>query len=332
MTGGREPPTVKMGHADCTDWYQDMTIIVTGAGGFVGRHLVQRFLAAGERVVATDSVGDGIPIGARVVIGDIGSADVRAEAFRTGCSALVHLATVPGGAAEARPAEARRVNVDAMYDLLDAAKAAGRKPRIVFASSIAVFGERLPTAGVDDHTTVTPHMVYGGHKAMMEIAVAMMHNREEIDGISVRLPAILARPKVPSGMKSAFMSNLFHALRAGEQFCCPVSEDATIWAQSVSCCTDNLLHALRVDSALMPITRAVTLPAQRITMGALVEVIARQCGVSPGLVSYRPDAALERAFGALPPLATPAADQAGFMHDGDPANLAANALSALAAG
>lgn len=309
-----------------------MTIIVTGAGGFVGRQLVRKLVAAGKPVVGMDNVAGGIPDGARAVVGDIGSPQVRAEAFRDGCTALVHLATVPGGAAEADPAASRRVNIDAMYDLLEEAKTAGDRPRIVYASSIAVFGDPLPAAGVDDTTPLAPRMVYGGHKAMMELAVSMMHHRGEIEGITVRLPGILARPKGPSGMKSAFMSDLFHALRAGEEFLCPVSAGATIWAESVRCCADNLAHALAMDAGLMPVTRAVTLPAQRITMGDLAAEIARQCGVSADLVSYVPDAALEAGFGAQPPLATPAADHAGFAHDGDPARLVANALAVIAAG
>lgn len=309
-----------------------MTIIVTGAGGFVGRQLVQRLLDAGESVVGMDSAAGGIPAGARAVVGDIASLPVRADAFADGCSALVHLATVPGGAAEADPAASRRINIDAMYDLLDAAKAAGNRPRIVYASSIAVFGDPLPAGGVDDATPLAPRMVYGGHKAMMETAIAMMHHRGEIEGISVRLPGILARPKGPSGMKSAFMSDLFHALRGGEPFVCPVSQGATIWAQSVACCAGNLAHALTMDPALMPVTRVVTLPAQRITMGDLAAEIAHQCGASTDLVTYEPNAALEAAFGAHPPLATPAADRAGFVHDGDAATLVANALSVIAAG
>jgi nucleoside-diphosphate-sugar epimerase len=201
---------------------------------------------------------------------------------------------------------------------------------VVYASSIAVFGDPLPAGGVDDATPLAPKMVYGGHKAMMETAVSMMHHRGEITGISVRLPGILARPKGPSGMKSAFMSDLFHALRAGEAFICPVSEGATIWAQSVKQCAINLEHSLSMDAALMPVTRVVTLPAQRITMGALAAEIAKQVGASTDLVSYAPDAALEAGFGAQPPLATPAAEKAGFAHDGDLATLVANALDVIA--
>lgn len=177
-------------------------IVVTGAGGFVGRQLVADLLAQGHAVTGIDSHAGGIPAGARVVAGDLGNAAVRAEALAQGCAALVHLATVPGGAAEADPAASRRINIDAMYDLLLEAAAAGQRPRVVYASSIAVFGDPLPDQ-VDDATPLSPKMIYGGHKAMMEHAVAMLSNRGMIDGVTVRLPGILARPKGPSGMKSA---------------------------------------------------------------------------------------------------------------------------------
>jgi D-erythronate 2-dehydrogenase len=311
-----------------------MTIIITGAGGFVGRELVRALVARGDSVVAVDSDTAGLPDHAtmRKVTGDIGAAQVRAEAFEGGCTALVHLATVPGGAAEADPAASRRINIDAMYDWLEAARAAGDRPRVVYASSIAVFGDPLPIGGVDDATPLSPKMIYGGHKAMMETAIAMMHNREEIDGITVRLPGILARPKGPSGMKSAFMSDLFHALRAGVPFLCPVSADATIWAQSVAQCARNLVHALDMDGSAMPVTRAVTLPALRVTMGDMAAEVAHQCGVATTLVAYAPNAALETAFGAQPPLSTPAADACGFAHDGNLATLVSNALAVIAKG
>lgn len=307
-----------------------MHIVVTGAAGFVGRQLVALLLKSGHQVTALDTHAQGIPTGARIVAGDFSARDVRAEALSQGCDGLVHLATVPGGAAEADPEASRRVNVDAMYDLIEEVAAAGGRPRVVYASSIAVFGDPLPISGVNDSTPLSPKMIYGGHKAMMETAVAMLSNRSAIDGVSLRLPGILARPKGSSGMKSAFMSGLFHALKSGESFVCPVSAAATIWAESVTCCATNLAAALTIDTALLPPTRAVTLPALRVTMGDLASEIARQCGRSVDLVSYRPDAALEAAFGAHPALITAAAERAGFAHDGNLANLVRSALSMLA--
>lgn len=305
-----------------------MRIVITGAGGFVGRQIVDRLLAQGDAVVGIDTQAGGIPAGAEAVAGDLGNAAIRAAALAGGIDALIHLATVPGGAAEADPAASRRINVDAMYDLLLEAGAANPGLRVVYASSIAVFGDPLPPQ-VDDATPLSPKMVYGGHKAMMEDAVALFSNRGLIDGVTVRLPGILARPKGPSGMKSAFMSDLFHALKAGERFTCPVSAQGRIWAQSVARCADNFVHALSLDSALLPPTRAVTLPAQVIAMGDLAGEIAHQCGVDAGLVEYRPDAALEAAFATQPPLSTPAAERAGFAHDGDLATLVASALATL---
>jgi D-erythronate 2-dehydrogenase len=306
-----------------------MRVVITGAGGFVGREIVKRLLVRGDQVVGIDTVVAAIPTGAELIAGDLGDPAVRAAALSGGLDALIHLATVPGGAAEADPSASRRINVDAMYDLLLEARAAKPGLRVIYASSIAVFGDPFPADGVDDATPLSPKMIYGGHKAMMEDVIAMMHNRGEIQGFSLRLPGILARPKGPSGMKSAFISNIFHALKAGEAFVAPVSAEATLWAQSVKCCAENFIHALDIDGAAMPATRALTLPAQRVTMVALAQEIARQCGVSLDLVSYQPDEPLEAAFGRQPALSTPAADACGYVHDGCLQNLVASALSTL---
>lgn len=305
-----------------------MRIAVTGAGGFVGRALVTALADAGTSIVATDRALDGLPDTIEQVVGDIGDPAVRSALLAGGLDALIHLATVPGGAAEADPAESRRINVDAMFDLLLEAAAASPGLRVVFASSIAVFGDPMPPL-VDDQTPLVPKLIYGGHKAMMEAAVALFSQRGMIDGVSVRLPGVLARPQGPSGLKSAFLSDLFHALRAGNAFTCPVAAQGTIWAQSVSCAAANLLHAAKLATPQLPPTRAVTLPALRVTVGDLVAEIAHQCDRSPDLVRYAPDAALQATFAAQPPLVTPAADRAGFVHDGDLAALVTSALSTL---
>ena len=310
-----------------------MKILVTGAGGFVGREVL-RVLEQDSRIhaVAVDTHLNGLVESPRLrlVCGNITDAHVRATAIDDGVDSVVHLAAVPGGAAELDPALSRRVNIDASLDLFDAVAQGGRNPRIVFASTIGVFGDTLPPDGVDDATALAPVLIYGAHKAMIETMLAALHRRGAVSGVSLRLPGIIARPKGPSGMKSAFMSNLFHAFREREPFVSPVSTRAAMWLMSVQQVAQNLVHALTVDDALLPPARAVTLPALRVEWSALINEVARQTGSPASAVRYEPDPALESAFGAYPPLATPAACHAGFVHDQDIAILVRRALELIA--
>ncbi|TWB13983.1 nucleoside-diphosphate-sugar epimerase [Nitrospirillum amazonense] len=316
-----------------------MRIILTGAGGFVGRHLARRLLAQGldgrgvERLALADleppQVDD---IRVTRVAGDLSDAAVRARLVADGADVLFHLAALPGGAAARDPGLSRKVNLDGTLDLIEAMAAAhgGRTPppRVVYTSTIAVLGHPLP-ALVDDATPLRPAMTYGAHKLMVEVALADYRRRGLVDPVAVRLSGILARPGGATGLKSAFMSDVFHALAAGRPYTCPVSPTATLWAMSLDRCIDNLLYAAHIDSALMPAGGAVTLPALRVPMGDLIAAIAHRTGTDAGLVVHAPDAALEAAFGAHPPLLTPAAEAAGFHHDGTLDALVESALATL---
>ena len=295
-----------------------MRIVITGAGGFVGRALI-RALGDTHDVVAVDSCLNGAP----GIEGDLGEPAILDRAFAGGCDAVVHLATVPGGAAERDPVLAKRVNLDAGMALIDVAAKAGKRPRFIFASSIAIFGDPLP-ALVDDATPVAPRMIYGAHKAMIEQWIDTQTRRRAIAGLSLRLPGVVARPRGAAGMKSAFMSDLFHALKAGETIELPVSPEATMWLMSAAQVAANLVHALSIDEA-----GAVTLPAQHVTMAALVSAIVRETGADKALVTYRPDAEVESGFGRQPSLSTPRAEALGFGNDADIEALVASALAAL---
>lgn len=310
-----------------------MRVMITGAGGFIGRALVEALLKEGiHEVVAVDSVAAPCPaLGDTTwLVGDISNPGFVAHIFAQPCDALLHLATVPGGAAEENRSLAQRVNLDATLALLEAMRTNPTPPRVVFASSIAVYGDLADTL-VNDDTPTAPHMIYGAQKAMAETWIATLARRGEIDGLSLslRLPGIIARPRAPSGMKSAFMSNLFHAAKAGETFTSPVSPEASMWLMSRSCAVQNFRHALTLDEAGLPASRAVTLPNVRVSMQELVAAVARGAGCAQDFVHYAPDDALEVAFGRQPPHALSRAVELGFGDDGSIDQLVANAFSCI---
>ena len=236
---------------------------------------------------------------------------------------VFHLASVPGGLAEREPGLGRRVNLDASLDLFDRLASGGRRPRVVYASSIAVYGE-VDDAPVGAETPTRPASSYGTHKRMTEMALADHTRRGDISGVAVRLPGLIARPERAAGFGSAFMSELPRAVAAGRSYVCPVSPQAVAWWMSVSCAAANLAHA-----AIANTCGNLQLPALRLSVAEIVDCLARIYGEERrALVSFRPDPRVERDFGRFPALATAREEALGFVHDGDATNLLQKALNA----
>lgn len=305
-------------------------VLVTGANGFIGRRLVHRLRDeprfADARFVLNDLRLDPID-DPRVTLveGDFSQASVLASMVDGRISHAFHLAGILGGAAEADPALARRINVDATLSLFDALRRDADPVRLVFASSIAVFGPPLPAA-IDDDTLPLPTMLYGAQKRMMEVALEQFSARGWVDGIAIRLPGIVARRDADARLKSAFLSAIFHAVARGEDYVLPVPPEGTTWLISVPACVDAFVHAALAPRGALSKRRAFTLPAQNVALGDLVAGLKAAFPESRSRITYAPDPAIVAQFAAQPPLATPIAEALGFRHDGDIATLIRRAM------
>jgi nucleoside-diphosphate-sugar epimerase len=298
-------------------------VIVTGAAGFLGRLVVAR-LSRDHEVVQTDIVPCPDDAG---VIGDLRDAGTLERLFAQPCDAVIHLATLPGGACESDPEQGWKVNIEGTRALLAAALRAG-VARFLYASSIAIFGDVAGRSQVDDETPLSPVMLYAGHKAMIETWLATLGRRGALWPLSLRLPGLVARPGDGGGLKSAFMSDVFRAGAEGRAVTLPVSPDATMWLMSGQCAADNLARALAIPVDLMPVGGSVTLPALRVRMADLVAAIGRHLGTALH-ASYVPEREIERDFGSYPPLRTTAAEALGLAHDGDLDALVTAAMKSL---
>ncbi|MCR5870758.1 MULTISPECIES: NAD-dependent epimerase/dehydratase family protein [unclassified Sphingomonas] len=285
-----------------------MRLAITGAAGFVGRSVVRQLAAQhpGVDLLLADREVAGFD-GHETLEGDLTDPTVIAALTAKRVDAVLHLAALPGGAAEHDPAASRAVNLDMPLALIEAMR--GR--RLVIAGSIAVFGGVLPDP-VDEATVPTPTSVYGTHKRMVELAFGDAVRRGAVTGFALRLPGIVARPAAAGGFGSAFLSGMFHSALAGKVLRVPVAPDATSWLMSVRCCAANLVAAALGERTEQT---AVTLPALRVTVGNLVAELGRHGDVSG--IRFEEVPATRATFGSYPQLVTPRADALGFRHDGN---------------
>lgn len=314
-----------------------MKILITGADGFIGRALAARLLAdrdrldvaaADTRITLLDRQFVSPPVDSRVCLvrGDITDSRTLEDALSVEADCVFHLASLPGGAAEANVAQGLKVNVQATLALLELLRLQRTPAKVVFASTVGVYGVPLPRV-VDEHTAAEPTLTYGAHKLVSEVLIADYSRRGFIDGCALRLPGIVARPAQSSGLLSAFMSDLIRQLCAGQHFTCPVSPDGTSWWMSRACAVDNLLHAASLSRMNPRRRRVYLLPVLHASMAEVVAAIARIHGPEVATrVTYQPNGPLQAQFANLPPLRCPASMAAGFRHDGTLDRLVQRAL------
>jgi nucleoside-diphosphate-sugar epimerase len=163
--------------------------------------------------------------------------------------------------------------------LLDAVRLAGNgyKPRVVFTSSIAVFGAPFPDA-IGDEFFHTPLLSYGTQKAIGELLLADYSRRGFLDGIGIRLPTICIRPGVPNTAASGFFSNILREPLAGKEAVLPVSENVRHWHATPRSAVGFLLHAGTMDLATVGSRRNLTMPGLTATVGEQIAALKRVAG------------------------------------------------------
>jgi nucleoside-diphosphate-sugar epimerase len=273
-----------------------MKALITGGGGFLGSRLAAALKArdpAAEITLLDVAFPPGLESKYRCVSGDVASPEVIGKAMSSGTDSIFHLAAVVSGGAEADFDLGYHVNMDGTWKLLEAARKLAKPPRIVYTSSVAAFGGKLPDV-LDDSTTPAPQTSYGTQKVIGEYLIADYTRKGYIDGRSLRLPTIVVRPGKPNLAASSFASGIIREPLAGVEAVCPVPDSTGVWILSPRRVVEAFLHAHDLPSSAWPTTRVVNLPGITLTVREMIDAMGRVAGrESVDRVKFVPDARIQ---------------------------------------
>ena len=236
------------------------------------------------------------------LVADISKPGVAEDVVAARPDVVFHLAAVVSGEAEADFEKGYRVNLDGMRLLLDAIRAGGDgyRPRLVFASSIAVFGAPFPEA-IGDEQATTPLTSYGTQKAIGELLLADYSRRGFLDGIGIRLPTICVRPGAPNRAASGFFSSIIREPLNGREAILPVPEDVRHWFASPRAAVGFLVHAATLETRLLGERRCLTMPGLSATVAEQIAALRKVGGEEAArLIRHEPDEAIMRIIAGWP--------------------------------
>jgi nucleoside-diphosphate-sugar epimerase len=289
-----------------------MHVLCTGAAGMIGRKLTARLRNDGalagraiSRLTLTDigappaPAGGGADFVTAAVDLSMPGAATRAIAGRP--DVIFHLAAIVSGEAETNFEKGYAVNFAGTRALLEAIRLAGNyHPKVVFASSIAVFGAPFPDAIPDDfiHTPLTS---YGTQKAICELLLADYSRRGFLDGVGIRLPTIVVRPGKPNKAASGFFSGIIREPLAGQEAILPVPDTVLHWHASPRAATGFLIHAAGLDAAKLGPRVNLTMPGVCCTVAEQIAALRRIAGDKVAArIRREPDALVARIVAGWP--------------------------------
>jgi nucleoside-diphosphate-sugar epimerase len=291
-----------------------MKVLITGGAGFLGQRLARDLLARGSlkdahgmpqaisELVLLDVV-QGSDFGDRRVrseVGDIAERGVLDRVIDAGTAAIFHLAAVVSGQAEADFELGMRINLDAARLLLERCRQCGHAPRVLFTSSVAVYGGELPEV-VQNDTALNPQSSYGAQKAIAELLLNDYSRRGFVDGRVLRLPTISVRPGQPNAAASSFASGIIREPLNGERSVCPVAGTTRVWLLSPRKAIENLIAGLELDGAALGTQRALNLPGISVSVDEMVAALREVAGDDVvERIAWEPDARVEKIVGSWP--------------------------------
>ncbi len=281
-----------------------------------------RLLARGDvhELVLFDNAPPALPLPENrrlsVATGDIADREAVRRVISTGTHSVFHLAAVVSGQAEADTDLGYRVNLDGTRAVLEACRALGTCPRVVFASSLAVYGGALPPA-VGDDTPLTPQTSYGTQKAIGELLVNDYSRKGFVDGRAVRLPTVVVRPGRPNRAASTFASSMIREPLAGREAVCPVSPDTVMALASPRRIVAGLLHAHDLPADAFGANRSLQLPGFSVAVGEMATAVRRAGGEAAyARIRWQPDPQIQQIISGWPQeLRAPRAEALGFAAD-----------------
>ncbi|HUK07577.1 MAG TPA: D-erythronate dehydrogenase [Stellaceae bacterium] len=309
-----------------------MRVVITGGGGFIGRKLAMRLLDRGslagpegaetriDELVLFDATPPQPALKPdrrlKFVAGDIADPATLRELIDPKTASVFHLAAVVSGQAEADTDIGMRVNLEGTRVLLEACRARRTKPRLVFASSLAVYGGDLPPA-VSEATPLTPQTSYGNQKACCELLVNDYSRKGYIDGRSPRLPTIVVRPGRPNRAASTWASSIFREPLSGVDVVCPVREDAVMALLSPRRLIAALEQLHDLPGEALGMTRAIQLPGISASVAEMVAALRRAGGeAAVSRIRWEPDPVIEKIVAGWPrAIASARAERLGLKAD-----------------